>query len=145
MDENDSGAAAAQHLTFVYGETEKRMVRVSNDFVLPMEMIKKGLIDEGVEAVLEEKSVYANQVEGLENILNAMGYVHLREDKFEKAIKIFKLNTALFPQSANTWDSLGEGYLLAGNASLSIENYKKSMDINPGNQNAREKLQLLMN
>ena len=38
----------------------------------------------------------------------------MADKKLEQAIEIFKLNTQLFPESFNTWDSLGEAYSTAG-------------------------------
>ncbi|MFB0559676.1 MAG: hypothetical protein ACETWM_00395, partial [Candidatus Lokiarchaeia archaeon] len=43
--------------------------------------------------------------------LNGFGYELLGEDKIDMAIEIFKLNTRLFPNVANTYDSLGEAYM----------------------------------
>ncbi len=50
-----------------------------------------------------------------------------------------------FPKSANAFDSLGEAYLEAGNKDLAIENYKKSLLLNPDNKNAEEVLKRLAN
>ncbi|MEZ4762633.1 MAG: tetratricopeptide repeat protein [Calditrichia bacterium] len=61
----------------------------------------------------------------------------------DAAIDIFTVNTQLFPQIANTWDSLGEAHMVKGNRKLAIENYRKSLALNPGNQNAAEMLQKL--
>ena len=35
------------------------------------------------------------------------------------------------PESANAWDSLGEGYALAGDKQNAIANFKKSLSLNP--------------
>ena len=58
-------------------------------------------------------------------------------------MEIFKLNTEAYPESANTYDSLAEGYLASGNVQLAVENYKKSLDLDPDNQNAREMINKL--
>lgn len=58
-----------------------------------------------------------------------------------KAINIFKLNTKLFPNSANVYDSLGEAYLENGNKEQAIFHYKKSLALNPNNENAKEILE----
>ena len=44
------------------------------------------------------------------------------------------------PNSFNVFDSLGEAYALAGNKKLAIENYEKSMQLNPKNTNGEEAL-----
>ena len=46
--------------------------------------------------------------------------------------------------NARSWDSLGEGYMNAGQRELAMANYKRSLEVDPNNQNAvvmLEKLQ----
>ena len=63
--------------------------------------------------------------------LNTAGYDLLSANKINEAIDIFKLNVKLFPDSWNTYDSLGEALALAGNKKEAIENYEKSIKLNP--------------
>ncbi|MEM6348344.1 MAG: alpha/beta fold hydrolase [Bacteroidota bacterium] len=78
-----------------------------------------------------------------EQDFNGWGYRLLNEEELAQAIAVFALNTALFPQSANAWDSYGEALLLAGRETEAIEMYQKSLALNPNNQNAREILERL--
>jgi predicted negative regulator of RcsB-dependent stress response len=41
------------------------------------------------------------------------------------------------------YDSLGEAYAADGNKELAILNYKKSLELDPGNQNAKQMLEQL--
>jgi tetratricopeptide (TPR) repeat protein len=75
-----------------------------------------------------------------ENVLNMFGYSLLGEGKAADAVAIFQLNAEQFPDSANVWDSLGEGYLAAGDSVRSAEAYEKSLVLDPENENARQKL-----
>jgi len=75
-----------------------------------------------------------------ENELNNLGYQLLNEQRVEDAIKIFTLLTSEFPNSANAYDSLGEAYLKNGNQDFAIENYEKSLALNPKNENAERVL-----
>jgi CubicO group peptidase (beta-lactamase class C family) len=75
-----------------------------------------------------------------ETELNALGYRLVQANKLAEAVEIFKLNVEMFPQSANAYDSLGEGYMRHGNKELAIANYKKSLELNPKNTNATTKL-----
>ena len=75
--------------------------------------------------------------------LNSMGYDLLRRGDTPAAIDVFRLNVEQFPQDANVYDSLGEAYRQQGNKTLAIENYKKSLLLNPQNDNARDVLQKL--
>lgn len=79
-----------------------------------------------------------------ENVINGLGYYALGKHNHEAAIAVFKLNVELYPQSFNTYDSLGEAYMEAGNKELAIENYKKSLELNPNNQNGKRMLDKLM-
>ena len=83
------------------------------------------------------------KIDLLENVINAKGYDLMKEKKLKEAIEIFKLNVFAFPKSANAFDSLGEAYLEAGDRKSAIENYKKSLLLNPENENAREVIKRL--
>ena len=64
------------------------------------------------------------------------GYTYMNAQAFQSAVAIFELNTRMFPNSGNVWDSLGEGYMNSGETELAIINYEKSLEIDPGNTNA---------
>ncbi len=76
-----------------------------------------------------------------DNTLNDIGYILLRNSRIDEAIKVFALNAKENPQSANAFDSLGEGYFSAKKYALALENYKKSLAINPENTNAAKMIQ----
>lgn len=78
-----------------------------------------------------------------ENELNNFGYQLLRKKEFKAAIEVFALNTALYPKSANTFDSLGEAYMIAGDRKNAIKYYRKVLELDPNNKNAEEKLEQL--
>jgi CubicO group peptidase (beta-lactamase class C family) len=78
-----------------------------------------------------------------ESELNSLGYYLLGKKRFEEAIAIFKLNVSVYPDASNTYDSLGEAYMLNGDRELAIENYEKSLVLDPGNANARNILKQL--
>ena len=73
-----------------------------------------------------------------DGMLNMLGYNFLQDGKTDEAISVFIVNTKLFPEIANTFDSLGEAYLKKGNKELAIENYKKAFEMNPQNKNAEK-------
>ncbi|NUQ28725.1 MAG: tetratricopeptide repeat protein [Acidobacteriaceae bacterium] len=75
--------------------------------------------------------------------LNGLGYHLLTQNKVEDAIKVFQRNTALHPEDANTFDSLGEAFMKAGKKELAISNYERSLKLNPDNGNARAQLKKL--
>lgn len=71
-----------------------------------------------------------------ESGMNALGYYFLNRKKFKEAVDVFKLNIRESPNSANVYDSYAEALMEQGNIEQAVENYKKSLSINPGNQNA---------
>jgi CubicO group peptidase (beta-lactamase class C family) len=95
----------------------------------------------GTDAVLEDYDALRNaQQKPPEFVLNALGYDALRAGKTEDAIRLFARNVREFPQSSNVYDSLGEAYAKAGQKALAIQNYEKSLALDPKNENAREQL-----
>src|SRR6476661_3533790 len=75
-----------------------------------------------------------------EDEVNAWGYFLLRHAQPQNALEIFKLNVTLYPQSANTYDSLAETYEELGNHALARKNYQRSLELNPQNTTAAEYL-----
>jgi len=72
--------------------------------------------------------------------LNMVGYYFLRENQIAQAIDVFEFNVQLFPDVPNTYDSLGEAYMVNGDRELAIENYRKVLELDPDHRNAKEKL-----
>lgn len=78
-----------------------------------------------------------------EGILNTFGYQLLEGNKDAEALKVFKLNTELYPQAFNTFDSYGEILLKMGQRKEAAKAYRKSLELNPANENAKEVLKSL--
>jgi len=64
-----------------------------------------------------------------EPIVNLIGYEHLQEGDTKGAIEIFKLNTIAYPNSPNTYDSLSDAYVAAGESDLAIQNAQKALKL----------------
>tara|TARA_R110002012_G_scaffold319389_2_gene539660 strand:+ start:48168 stop:48875 length:708 start_codon:yes stop_codon:yes gene_type:complete len=73
-----------------------------------------------------------------EREFNSIGYKFLRDKAYDDAIAVFKINTALHPDSDNVYDSLADGYLTQGDSVLAFNNYKKALQLNPSNRRAKE-------
>lgn len=77
-------------------------------------------------------------------ILNDLGYAYMYGKKDgEKAVELFKLNTELFPDVANCWDSYGEALLNSGNKTKAEKAYKRALEIEPGLESAKKALKSL--
>lgn len=70
-----------------------------------------------------------------EDEMNRGGYELLQSGKIKEAAMVFKLNVEAFPKSSNAYDSYGEALLAMGDKKAAIENYKKSVKLNPANEN----------
>jgi CubicO group peptidase (beta-lactamase class C family) len=75
--------------------------------------------------------------------MNALGYRLLGQEKTSQAIEVFRMNTSLYPRSANAWDSLGEAYERAGEKSMAVSSYEQSLQLDPKNAHAAEQLRKL--
>jgi uncharacterized membrane protein len=71
-----------------------------------------------------------------ENELNNLGYELIRVGRNRDAIRMFQLNVEAYPRSGNVYDSLGEACMDAGDKDQAIANYRKSLELDPKNQNA---------
>ena len=71
------------------------------------------------------------------------GYLLLQADKTGQSIEIFKLATIADPKSANAFDSLAEAYQQANDKPLAIKNYQRSLELDPTNTNAVDRLKTL--
>jgi tetratricopeptide (TPR) repeat protein len=78
-----------------------------------------------------------------EEYLNAGGYALISYNKLNEAIELFKYIVEEFPQSANAFDGLGEAYMKAGNKELAMQSYKKSLELDPNNENAKKMMEEL--
>lgn len=85
--------------------------------------------------------LYGYEVIPDEDLVNEIGYQRLNNNDFVHAIEIFVENVKNNPQSANAYDSLGEAFMKSGNKRSAIENYEKSIKLDPQNQNATRMLQ----
>ena len=117
--------------------------RVANDQLIPYELALAGRADEAIAAYKKIKDERPALPVVAENRLNNLGYELMRQGRVAEAITIFRANVELYPQSANVYDSLGEAYMTKGDKQLAIKNYKRSLELNPKNENAATMLKKL--
>lgn len=65
------------------------------------------------------------------------------EGHLEEAIDVLKLNMGMYPESSNAYETLGEAYEKAGQKPLAVESYKKALEKDSENGQAKEKLKAL--
>jgi tetratricopeptide (TPR) repeat protein len=78
-----------------------------------------------------------------ESELNGLGYILLAKKQNFEAISVFKVNAALFPNSGNVYDSLGEAYLKDGQKENSLRFYEYALKLNPENIDAKKVIERL--
>jgi predicted alpha/beta superfamily hydrolase len=129
---------AETHGTVPYRSTYDGMEFMFSDWSPPMpespdefeEMMASG----GVEKMLADiKAHYAKLSDKYgftvseESTVNQLGYIMIQMEKYEDAVIAMKTNTTNFPQSANTFDSLGDAYRASGDIENARNSYKKAM------------------
>jgi CubicO group peptidase (beta-lactamase class C family) len=109
--------------------------------------LEKTINEKGVAAGIAEyrdlKAKESATYDFSEPELNNLGYRLLRAGKTKDAVEIFKLNVEMYPQGFNTYDSLAEAYESVNERDLAVTNYKKSIELNPKNTSAVERLKRL--
>lgn len=89
-------------------------------------------------------TIKSSEINILEYIANAKGYDFLSLQNYDKAIEIFSINSKQFPNSANTFDSLAEAYMKKGSKKMALKYYKKSLELNSNNDNAKRRIEELI-
>ncbi|MEN8118322.1 MAG: alpha/beta hydrolase-fold protein [Bacteroidota bacterium] len=99
-----------------------------SDWQLPNEVFNKGLAAiDGYYNNLSKK--YGYETVTPEIVINQLGYTYLQNKELNKAIEIFTENTKRYPQSANVYDSLGEGFEKNNQLNKAKTNYKKACNL----------------
>ncbi|GAA4274538.1 tetratricopeptide repeat protein [Aquimarina gracilis] len=79
-----------------------------------------------------------------EGMLNTLGLrLSFDPKRTKQGINVFLLALHIYPNSANLYDSLAEAYLHHKDYKNAISSFKKSLELNPQNQNAINKLKQL--
>jgi D-alanyl-D-alanine-carboxypeptidase/D-alanyl-D-alanine-endopeptidase len=115
-------------------------------FSLSVNLLLKELNEKGFEHAVDAAGGLAKSHPEFilrDNEVNVLAYSLLRKGKKQEALEIFKLNTALHPDSWNDYDSEAEGYDNVGDTANAIKYYRRSLELNPNNTNAAEQLKKL--
>ena len=94
-----------------------------NGFVNPL----SELISDEIYGLLKSKNLINEKT--LRDYQIKKRFKELRENNYEYSINIFRINVALYSNSSNVYDSLGEAYMKKGDTAQAIVNYKKSLEL----------------
>jgi CubicO group peptidase (beta-lactamase class C family) len=122
---------AAGLFSVLHGITPQQPRTSIGDIV--WELIGKSPVAEAIARYKALKATKANEYDFSEVELNRVGYRLLGAGRTADAIEIFKLNVEMFPTAANPYDSLGEAYLASGNKEQALANYRRALELRPGN------------
>ena len=75
---------------------------------------------------------------------NQLGYQLLQAGNFKDAIIVFQMNVEGYPQSANAYDSLSDGYLAAGNKEEALKYAQKTIEALDKDPNATAEFKQLL-
>ncbi len=103
--------------------------------------IEKEGIEKGIQFYKEHKDLNDYYVSEQELIIE--GYRLLHAGNTNDAAEVFKLSTEIFPNRDNPYDSYAEALMELGKNEEAIKNYKKSLLLNPENENAKKMLKKL--
>lgn len=120
------------------GITEMTLNKIEDGKKIPIELVIAGEFDVALKDYKALKKQNPDDPTIGEENLNSLGYRFMQNDKLEVSRDIFKINMFLYPQSANVYDSYAEACLKMGDTALALENYKKSLSLDPTNSNAEK-------
>ncbi|MEM6348760.1 MAG: tetratricopeptide repeat protein [Bacteroidota bacterium] len=106
-----------------------------------MQMLNEGKSIEEVIAFCEAEDLKSSEYNLSQGGINEFGYMLMGQNRDEEALKVFELNTRLYPQGFNTFDSYGECLVKLGQIEAGIAAYEKSLELNPKNDNASRVLE----
>jgi len=95
-------------------------------------------IAKGIQHYQEEKGNDAYYLS--EQEINIVSYKLLQSDRAAAAAKVLELGIEAYPDAFNLYDSYGEVLRTLGKTKEAIENYKKSIELNPDNENGKKML-----
>ena len=140
---NTGGAPLLEMTTAILG------ILYNKAYDLPKKSIAYSLLDMIEKDGITKTDSYYKEIKDSgnyylnENEMNLAGYQLLQSGKATEAASVFKLNVEAFPNSFNVYDSYGEALLALGDTMRAIENYKKSVKLNPANGNGLKTLKKL--
>ncbi|WOJ96965.1 serine hydrolase [Congregibacter brevis] len=92
----------------------------------------------------ESQGSYYEMSDG-ENLLNSIGYEFLDRDQSSDAITVFTFSSERFPNSPNTFDSLGEALLSSGDTTAALAQYRRVLTLEPDNSHAGAMIEAIEN
>jgi len=120
------------------------MRKLKDGELLPFEVALEGSLQQSLNAYKAWRKKKPNSRFLSANAINNAGYSALGQKNIKGAINLMTVYTELYPQDANSFDSLGEVVMASGDNKQAIVWYKKSLSLNPANDNAKKMIEKLL-
>lgn len=111
------------------GEQPKAARRLPEGTRIPAEDLDAGRVDEALLAYRKLREADPSDPSVSEERFNTLGYQLLQMKQPAKALAVFELNTKLYPDSANTYDSLAEACASSGDKTRAVEFYRRALEV----------------
>lgn len=85
-------------------------------------------------------SSYGASPDAIESRLDGVGADLIAAKKHRDAIEVLRLNARLFPRASSAHQRLGEAYAAAGDSTLAMQSYERSLAVDPKNAASRAAL-----
>ncbi len=118
-------------------KVEYAYLKVADTFKTARMHLTDEEFDQALAAFVELRKQDSTKTYINEREVNSIGYKFLRKKDYKSAIEVFEMNVALYPESDNVYDSLGDAYLRKGDSLQALTNFKKALELNSGNERAK--------
>lgn len=136
------GLAIAMSKVVAGDEVDSRLIHTDTQVALAA--IGKSEFNLAKTTLLKLQQKEPNETTIQERSMTMLGYQLMNMRQLDLAIEVFKINTHLHPEHFNTFDSLGEAYWRQGNEQLAIQNYERSLELNPDNTTGKDAIRQIV-
>jgi tetratricopeptide (TPR) repeat protein len=116
----------------------ERLPRLAKDALQPRELLLAGRYDDALKAYQTLRDAHDDAAK--EDYLNARGMDLVHKHQLQAGLALLRINTALYPNAANTWDSLGAAYLAQGNKAMARDSYRQALRVDANFASAKQAL-----
>lgn len=131
------------HLITDWMENDNHLRWHPDDYLLALNYFPQVDVQVACKEIALEQERYLTLYPNLIDLINRAGYYQLRLKNVPSALEVFRLNTTLFPNNWNVYDSYAEALLENGEREAAIRNYRKALELNPHSKSSIDMLKKL--